>query len=100
MDFVGERGAPIYAAADGEVIYVGTGVKSYGRMVIIKHPNDYLTAYAHVDEVFVKESDRVLRGGKVAGMGDSGAESVMLHFEVRKVGKPIDPRQVLPQSPN
>ena len=95
--FGGARGNPIYAAADGEVIYVGTGVKSYGRLVILRHKNDYLTAYAHNDEILVKEGQRVARGSIIGKMGDSGSERVMLHFEVRRGGKPVNPAQVLPQ---
>lgn len=95
--FDGARGAPVYAAADGEVIYVGTGVKSYGRLVILRHENDYLTAYAHNEEILVKEGQAVARGSPIAKMGDSGSERVMLHFEVRKGGKPLNPAQVLPQ---
>lgn len=96
INFTGERGQPVYASASGEVIYVGTGVKSYGQMVIVKHANEYLTAYAHIDKAFVKEGDNVRRGSRIAAFGDSGSDKVMLHFEVRKVGKPIDPLQVLP----
>ena len=97
VDFAGKRGDPVYAAADGVVIYVGTGVKSYGRMVILRHENDYLSAYAHTDKTLVKEDQRVRRGSEIATIGDSGSDRVMLHFEVRKGGKPVDPAQVLPR---
>lgn len=99
LNFGGARGNPVFASASGEVMYVGTGVKSYGLMVILQHSNDYLTAYAHLDEAFVKQSERVSRGSRIAAFGDSGSDEVMLHFEIRKVGKPIDPRQVLPPAP-
>lgn len=96
VDFGGKRGDAVYAAADGEVIYVGTGVKSYGRLVIVRHDSNYLTAYAHNEEVLVKENQKVTRGTRIATMGDSGSDRVMLHFEVRRGGKPIDPAQALP----
>lgn len=95
----GNKGDAVYASADGQVVYVGTGVKSYGRLVILKHKNDYLSAYAHNDEVFVKESQSVKRGQKIAMFGDSGTDRVMLHLEIRKAGKPFDPLQVLPAKP-
>lgn len=97
VDFSGKKGDPVYAAADGEVIYVGTGVKSYGRLVILRHDNNYLSAYAHNDSIVVKEGQRIARGAKIATMGDSSSDRVMLHFEVRKGGKPLDPMLVLPQ---
>ena len=99
INFVDARGAPVYAVADGKVIYVGTGVKAYGRLVIIKHENDYLSAYAHNSEVYVKEGNQVKRGMRIAAFGDSGSDKVMLHLEIRKGGKPIDPLQVLPAKP-
>ena len=99
IDFFGKIGDPVYASAAGKVVYVGTGVKTYGRLVIIKHDNDYLTAYAHNSKVLVKEGDSVVRGGKIAEMGDSAASRPLLHFEVRKSGKPFDPLQVLPKAP-
>ena len=95
--FGGERGTPVFAAADGEVIYVGTGVKSYGRLVILRHENNYLSAYGHNEEILVKEGQRVSRGSQIASMGDSGSERIMLHFEIRKEGKPLNPAQVLPK---
>lgn len=97
IDFAGKRGDPVYAAADGVVIYVGTGVKSYGRMVILRHNNDYLSAYAHTEKILVKEDQKIRRGSKIATIGDSGSDRIMLHFEVRKGGKPVDPAQVLPK---
>ena len=97
IDFTGNKGDPIHAAADGVVIYVGTGVKSYGRLIILRHEGGYLTAYAHNNTILVKENQEVARGSKIATMGDSGSEKVLLHFEVRKGGKPLDPKFVLPK---
>ena len=99
INFFAKTGDPVYASADGKVVYVGVGVKAYGRLLVIKHDNDYLTAYAHNSKVLVKEGRQVKRGEKVAEIGKTGAQRPMLHFEVRKAGKPIDPLQVLPQQP-
>lgn len=96
IDIAGTKGAPIYAAADGKVVYTGSGIKSYGRLVILKHGNDYLSAYAHNDKILAKEGQTVARGEQIATLGDSGATQVMLHLEIRKSGKPFDPLQVLP----
>ena len=96
LDIGAARRAPVYAAADGKAVYVGSGVKSYGRLVILKHKNDYLSAYAHNDLIFIKEGQRVSRGQLIAAAGDSGADRVMLHLEIRKTGKPFNPLQVLP----
>ena len=99
VNIAGQKGDDVFASADGQVVYVGTGVKSYGRLVILKHNNDYLSAYAHNDKILVKEGQRVSRAEKISTMGDSGASRVMLHLEVRKAGKPFDPMQVLPLKP-
>lgn len=99
MDIAGNLGDPIHAIADGRVMYVGSKVKGYGRMVILKHDNDYLSAYAHTSEILVQEGASIQRGQPIAAIGDSGASKVMLHFEVRKAGSPFNPRQVLPSSP-
>ncbi len=99
LDIAGDKGGEVYAAADGKVVYVGSGVKSYGRLVIVKHKNDYLSAYAHNEEILVREGQRVSRGEQISTIGDSGAAKVMLHLEVRKAGKPLDPMQVLPPKP-
>lgn len=99
VDFSGQKGAPIYAVAAGKVVYTGTGVKSYGRLVILKHNNDYLSAYAHSDSILVEEGQQIARGEQIATVGDSGAAQVMLHLEIRKAGKPFDPLQVLPSRP-
>ncbi|WP_077033805.1 peptidoglycan DD-metalloendopeptidase family protein [Pelomonas sp. KK5] len=96
LDFNGKAGEPVLAAADGRVMYAGSGLRGYGNMVIIKHNNNYLTAYAHNQTLLVKEDQAVRKGQKIAEMGSSDADQVMLHFEVRKQGKPIDPAKLLP----
>jgi lipoprotein NlpD len=92
----GKAGDPVYAAADGRVVYAGSGLRGYGNLVIIKHNNTYLTAYAHNQTLLVKEDQVVKRGQKIAEMGSSDAERVQLHFEIRKQGKPVDPARLLP----
>ena len=92
----GKAGDPVVAAADGKVVYAGSGLRGYGNLVIIKHNNTYLTAYAHNQGLMVKEEQAVKRGQKIAEMGSSDAERVQLHFEIRKQGKPIDPARLLP----
>lgn len=92
----GKAGDPVVAAADGRVVYAGSGLRGYGNLVIIKHNNTYLTAYAHNQALLVKEDQAVRRGQKIAEMGSTDAERVQLHFEVRKQGKPVDPAKLLP----
>ncbi len=92
----GERGQPVRAAAAGEVVYGGSGLRGYGQLLILKHDELYLSAYAHNDKLLVKEGQRVERGQGIALMGDSGASEVMLHFEIRKGGKAVDPTGYLP----
>jgi lipoprotein NlpD len=92
----GKAGDPVLAAADGRVVYAGSGLRGYGNLVIIKHNNTYLTAYAHNQALLVKEEQSVRRGQKIAEMGSTDAERVQLHFEIRKQGKPIDPGKLLP----
>ena len=92
----GKAGDAILAAADGRVVYAGSGLRGYGNLIILKHNNTYLTAYAHNQLLLVKEEQAVRRGQKIAEMGSSDAESVRLHFEIRKQGKPIDPAKLLP----
>ena len=94
--FAGKAGDPVLAAADGRVVYAGSGLRGYGNLVIVKHNNTYLTAYAHNQTLLVKEDQVVRRGQKIAEMGSSDAERVQLHFELRKLGKPIDPARLLP----
>ena len=93
----GKAGDPVYAAADGRVVYAGSGLRGYGNLVIVKHNATYLTAYAHNQALLVKEDQIVKRGQKIAEMGSTDADRVQLHFEIRKQGKPIDPSRLLPQ---
>ena len=92
----GKAGDAVLAAADGRVVYAGSGLRGYGNLIILKHNNTYLTAYAHNQLLLVKEEQAVRRGQKIAEMGSSDADSVGLHFEIRKQGKPIDPAKLLP----
>lgn len=96
LDIGGVAGAPIVAAADGKVVYAGSGLRGYGNLIIIKHSTTYLTAYAHNQTLWVKEEQMVKQGQKIAEMGNSDADQVKLHFEVRKLGKPVDPAKYLP----
>ena len=92
----GKAGDPVLAAADGRVVYAGSGLRGYGNLVIVKHNANYLTAYAHNQTLLVKEDQNVRRGQKIAEMGSSDAERVQLHFEIRRQGKPVDPAKFLP----
>jgi lipoprotein NlpD len=92
----GTAGEAVKAAADGRVVYSGNGLRGYGNLIIIKHDATYLTAYAHNRALMVKEGDAVTKGQKIAEMGNSDADRVMLHFEVRRQGKPVDPLKYLP----
>lgn len=96
VDIAGVAGDPVLAAADGRVVYVGASLRGYGNLVILKHNNTYLTAYAHNQLLLVKEDQTVRRGQKIAEMGSSDADRVKLHFEVRRQGKPVDPTKYLP----
>lgn len=98
IDIGGFEGAPILAAADGEVVYSGNGLRGYGNLIIIKHDKNYLTAYAHNRKNLVKEHEKIRKGQRIAEMGHTGCEKVKLHFEVRKQGKPIDPATILPSN--
>ena len=91
IDIAGKLGDPIQAAGDGRVVYAGNSLRGYGNLVIVKHDNTYLTAYAHNRNLLVKEGDAVRKGQKIAEMGDTDANSVRLHFELRVNGKPVDP---------
>jgi len=93
----GEVGQPIFASASGKVVYSGSGLRGYGKLIIIKHSDTYLSVYAHNKTLLVKEGDRVAKGQKIAEMGDSDAQRVSLHFEIRRLGKPVDPLQYLPE---
>ncbi len=97
VDIAGELGSPIFAAADGEVVYAGSGLLGYGNLVIINHNETYLSAYAHNRKILVREGEKVTKGRKIAEMGSSGSNRVMLHFEIRRDGKPVDPLKYLPK---
>ena len=96
LDIGGKAGDPVVAAADGRVVYAGAGLRGYGNLVILKHNNTYLTAYAHNQTLLVKEDQTVRKGQKIAEMGNSDADRVKLHFEIRRQGKPVDPAKYLP----
>ncbi|WP_300455280.1 peptidoglycan DD-metalloendopeptidase family protein [Accumulibacter sp.] len=96
IDIAGKAGDPVLAASGGKVVYSGTGLRGYGKLVIIKHNNNYVTAYAHNQNVLVKEGQSVNKGQKIAEMGNTDADQVKLHFEVRRQVKPVDPLKYLP----
>ncbi len=96
IDLAGKAGDPVLAVADGRVVYVGAGLRGYGNLIILKHDNVFLTAYAHNRTLLVKEDQTVLKGQKIAEMGSSDTDRVKLHFEVRRQGKPVDPMKHLP----
>ena len=96
IDIGGAEGDAVVAAADARVVYAGAGLRGYGNLVILKHNNTFLTAYAHNKTLLVKEDQAVKKGQKIAEMGNSDADRVKLHFEVRRQGKPVDPTKYLP----
>ncbi|UST53654.1 peptidoglycan DD-metalloendopeptidase family protein [Comamonadaceae bacterium OTU4NAUVB1] len=96
LDIGGKAGDAVIAAADGRVVYAGAGLRGYGNLIILKHNNTYLTAYAHNQTLLVKEDQSVQKGQKIAEMGNSDADRVKLHFEIRRQGKPVDPARYLP----
>jgi lipoprotein NlpD len=96
VDIGGRLGDPVVAAAQGKVMYVGTGIRGYGKLIVIKHDNGFNSVYAHNREILVKEGQSVTRGQKIAELGDSDADAPKLHFEIRKSGKPVDPMRYLP----
>ena len=93
----GKAGDPVLAAADGRVVYAGSGLRGYGNLVIVKHNEQWLSAYGHNRARLVNEGQRVQAGQQIAEMGRSGASRDMLHFEIRYNGKPVDPQQYLPR---
>lgn len=97
IDISGKRGQPVVAAASGWVVYSGNGLRGYGNLVIIQHNETYFSAYAHNQKVLVKEKDKVKSGQRIADMGNSGTDRVMLHFEIRRNGKPSNPLKYLPK---
>jgi lipoprotein NlpD len=97
ISIINKRGSSIYATAPGKVVYAGNGLRGYGNLIIIKHNNDYLSAYAHNETLLVRENESIKRGQKIAVMGDSGSDHVHLHFEIRYQGKSVDPLRYLPK---
>lgn len=97
INIAGKRGEPILAAASGTVVYAGQGLRGYGNLVIVKHDDVHLSAYAHAQKILVKESQSIKAGQKIAEIGSTGTDSVKLHFEIRKNGKPVDPLYFLPK---
>jgi lipoprotein NlpD len=95
VDIAGKLGQPVLASAPGKVVYSGSGLRGYGKLIIIKHNKTFLSAYAHNDKILVKEGQSVTRGQKIAMMGNTDADQVKLHFEVRRYGKPVDPAKYL-----
>lgn len=96
IDIAGKMGQQVMAAGSGKVMYAGSGIRGYGNLVIVKHSNSLLSAYAHNRTILVKEGQTVTKGQPIAEMGDSDADSVRLHFEIRQQGKPVDPAKFLP----
>jgi lipoprotein NlpD len=96
LDIAGKRGDSVRAAASGVVVYAGSGLVGYGRLLIIRHDDNYISAYAHNDRFLVNEGERVKLGQAIAEMGASGADREKLHFEIRERGKPVDPLRFLP----
>jgi len=98
LDISGKPGDPVLAAAPGRVMYTGTGIRGYGKLIVIKHDNNFNSVYAHNREILVKEGQNVTRGQRIAELGDTDADAPKLHFEIRKSGKPVDPARYLPPS--
>ena len=97
IDIAAKVGDPVLAAGPGRVVYSGQGLRGYGRLIIIKHNNTYLSAYAHNNALLVKEGQTVTRGQRIAEAGNSDSEVPKLHFEIRRQGKPVDPLKLLPE---
>jgi lipoprotein NlpD len=98
LDIAGKLGDPVIASAPGRVVYSGSGLRGYGKLVIIKHNKTYLSAYAHNKDILVKEGQSVVKGQKIAEVGNTDSDTPKLHFEIRKLGKPVDPAKYLPPS--
>lgn len=97
INIAGTQGEPVLAAADGRVVYSGSGVRGYGQLIIIKHNNEFLSAYAHNSRIYVQENQTVKAGQRIADMGNTGTETTQLHFEIRYREKPVDPLKYLPK---
>jgi len=99
IGIAGKSGQPVYASAPGRVIFSGTGIRGFGKLIVIKHNNTFLSVYGHNSELLVKEGQNVSKGQKIAEMGNTDADQVKLHFEIRRYGKPVDPVKLLPEQP-
>ena len=97
IDIVGRKGQPVKAAATGHVVYRGNGLRGYGNLIILKHNETYFSAYAHTENVVVKENEKVKLGQKIADMGNTSSDKTKLHFEIRRSGKPVNPLRYLPK---
>ena len=97
IDIAGQRGEPVFAAASGRVVYVGSSLRGYGKLIIIRHGRTLLSAYAHNERILVADGQQVIRGQSIALMGDSDADRIKLHFEIREFGKPVNPLNYLPK---
>lgn len=97
VDISGKAGDPVIAAAAGQVLYTGTGIRGFGKLIVIRHENGFSSVYAHNREILVKEGQAVSRGQRIAELGDTDADRPKLHFEIRKAGKPVDPLRYLPE---
>ena len=97
IDILGSEGSPVLAAAAGKIVYAGSGLRGYGLLLILKHDEHFLSAYAHNNRLLVDEGDSVQAEQLIAHMGSTGAETVRLHFEIRLDGKPVDPLKYLPE---
>ena len=100
LDINGRIGDPVFASASGRVVYSGTGLRGYGKLIIIKHNQTFLSAYAHNNNLLVKEGQNVVKGQKIAEVGNTDSSRVKLHFEIRYLGKPVDPLKFLPVRPS
>jgi lipoprotein NlpD len=96
ISIAGKLGQPVHASASGRVIFSGTGIRGFGKLIVIKHNNTFLSVYAHNSELLVKEGQNVAKGQKIAEMGSTDTDSVKLHFEIRRLGRPMDPLKYLP----
>jgi lipoprotein NlpD len=96
IGIAGKLGQPVLASAPGRVIFSGTGIRGFGKLIVIKHNNTFLSVYAHNSELLVKEGQNVAKGQKIAEMGSTDTDRVKLHFEIRRFGKPVDPVKLLP----
>ncbi len=96
IDIGGKSGDSVIAAADGEVVYAGSGLRGYGKLIILSHAHDYISAYAHNRKILVREGDKIKAGQRIAELGETGADQPKLHFEIRKKGRPVDPMKYLP----